>query len=373
MLRLFFFVILFLSQAFSKDFYKGDSVVKEGVYAFYNYEFDQAVDILSDAREQYPDHPGVHLIWAASRWVRSQASSSIEETYNTLESDLLEIEPIYEDLVASFPSDPNYRLYQGSAMGLSARVTLGKKQWLKTLYRSYRGFSIIDKVAEDSPQIMDAKLPIGIIEYYASISNSFLKWTVSLYGLDASRESGLRKMSEAAEEGTWAWIEAKAILSNLYLWVEEEPILAYRYSKDLVENFPNNFYFNLLLLESMIRVDKFDESSAVIRDMEKISSNLTSRQREWYLPYLDYEKALLLFYKGQYSDALVLLNNTIISYTAELDIILGNAYLLQGMIYDIMDQRGKAKQSYHDCIVLDNFSSAMDRSKQYLKIPYQIN
>ena len=123
----------------------------------------------------------------------------------------------------------------------------------------------------------------------------------------------------------------------------------------------------------MIRVDKFDESSAVIRDMEKISSNLTSRQREWYLPYLDYEKALLLFYKGQYSDALVLLNNTIISYTAELDIILGNAYLLQGMIYDIMDQRGKAKQSYHDCIVLDNFSSAMDRSKQYLKIPYQIN
>ena len=371
MLRLLFFVLLFLSQGFSNDFYKGDSQVKKGVYAFYNYDFDQAVDILSDAREQYPDHPGVHLIWAASRWVRSQANSSIEETYNTLESDLKEIEPIYKDLVYRFPFDPNYKLYQGSALGLSARVTLGKKQWLKTLYRSYQGFSIIDDVAEKSPQIMDAKLPIGIIEYYAAISNPFLKWTISLYGLHGSRESGLRKMSEAAEEADWAWIEAKAILSNLYLWVEEDPILAYNYSKDLVQHFPNNFYFNLLLLESAIRLGNIDESSLIIRDIEFISSKLTGRQKEWYLPYLDYEKALFLFYKGQHSDALVLVNKTIVSYAAELDIILGNAYLLQGMIYDIIDERGKAKQSYYDCIALDNFSSAMERSKEFLEIPYE--
>ena len=221
MLRPLFFVILFLSHALSNDFYKGDSQVKKGVYAFYNYDFDQAVDILSDAREKYPDHPGVHLIWAASRWVRSQANSSIEETYNTLESDLKEIEPIYKDLVYRFPFDPNYQLYQGSALGLSARVTLGKKQWLKTLYRSYQGFSIIDDVAEKSPQIMDAKLPIGIIEYYSAISNPFLKWTISLYGLNGSRESGLRKMSEAAEEADWAWIEANYVYETAFYLMKE--------------------------------------------------------------------------------------------------------------------------------------------------------
>ena len=43
------------------------------------------VEILTRAQNQYPDHPGVHLIWAASRWVRSQAYDPIEETYQVLE------------------------------------------------------------------------------------------------------------------------------------------------------------------------------------------------------------------------------------------------------------------------------------------------
>ena len=65
------------------------------------------------------------------------------------------------------------------------------------------------------------------------------------------------------------------------------------------------------------------------------------------------------------------LNSAINSYTAELDIILGNAYLLQGMTYDMMNDRIEAKSSYKKCLKLDNFSSAMNKAKQYLNQPYQ--
>ena len=41
-------------------------------------------------------------------------------------------------------NDPYYKLYYGSAIGLRARVSMGKKEWLKTLYHSYRGFSTIE-------------------------------------------------------------------------------------------------------------------------------------------------------------------------------------------------------------------------------------
>jgi hypothetical protein len=54
-----------------------------------------------------------------------------------------------------------------------------------------------------------------------------------------------------------------------------------------------------------------------------------------------------------------------------LDIILGNAYLLQGMTYDMMNDRIEAKSSYKKCLKLDNFSSAMNKAKQYLNQPYQ--
>ena len=362
--------VFFVTIIHSDDYYKGDTLVRKGVHAFYNYEFDKAVDILTQARDNFPDHPGVHLIWAASRWVRSQANSPVKETYRILNEDLKEIGPVYDSLVDRFEYDPNYKLYQGSALGLSARVALGKKQWIRTLIRSYKGFIIIKEVAQESPDIKDAQLPIGIVEYFAGISNPIINWAVRLYDLDASTESGLHRMALAADEGHWAWIEAKAILSNLYLWVENDPILALEHAKDLAEKFPDNFYFNLLYLESLIRTNNISVSLVIINDMEVNSSKLTRRQLEWYLPYLDYEKALLSFYQEDYSKALDQVDLTIEGYAAELDIILGNAYLLKGMCHDALDQRGKAKESYRNCLDLDNFSGSMKQAMNYLKKPF---
>ena len=362
--------VFYISILYADDYYKGDTLVREGVHAFYNYEFDKAVNILSEARIQFPDHPGVHLIWAASRWVRSQAHSPVEETYRILQKDLDAIGPVYDELVDKYGYDPNYKLYQGSALGLSARVALGKKQWLRTLIRSYRGFIIIKDVAKGSPEITDAQLPIGIVEYFAGLSNPIISWAVRLYDLDASTESGLHRMALAADEGHWSWIEAKAILSNLYLWVENDPILALEHAKDLVRYFPDNYYFNLLYLESLIRTDKIDISKVIIRDMKINSSKLTDRQIKWYSPYLDYEIALLSFHQEDYQKALELVSQTIDDYTAELDIILGNAYLLQGMCYDRLDRRVKAKDSYNKCIALDNFSGSIKRAKEYLRQPF---
>ena len=70
------------------------------------------------------------------------------------------------------------------------------------------------------------QLPIGIVEYYAGISN-FFKWTIDLFGFEPSVESGLEKILNSANNGKWSWIEAKAILCNLYLWAEDDPVLSF--------------------------------------------------------------------------------------------------------------------------------------------------
>ena len=120
----------------------------------------------------------------------------------------------------------------------------------------------------------------------------------------------------------------------------------------------------------MIRTNNIDVSIVILRDMEINISKLTGRQKDWYTPYLHYEKALLSFYQEDYYKAIELLDKTIKMYTAELDIILGNAYLLKGMAYDKIEDRSKAKESYYKCISLDNFSGAMRKAKDHLKQPY---
>ncbi len=370
MLRCILCGVLFLVTAKSQAYYVGDSLVQEGVHAFYNYDFDNSVKILDQAKKQYPDHPGVHLIWASSRWVRSQANDPVEETYQVLEEDLRQIKPIYKELVLKYPNDPNYKLYQGSSIGLSARVSLGKKEWLSTFFHANKGFSIIKGIARESDQIVDLQLPIGIVEYYAGISNIFLRWTVDLLGFEPTVESGLEKIREAANEGKWSWIEAKAILCNLYLWVEDDPVLSLPHARDLAYNFPENYWFNLLYLESLIRTNMINDSQKVIKKMDNLLSDLTDRQKEWYRPYLSYEIALLHFHKKEYKESLKNVKNTIEDYSGELDVILGNAYLLEGMVYDKLSKRIKAKQSYRKCIELKNFSIAMKKAEKYLERPY---
>ncbi len=367
MLRFILYGILIFANVNGQAYYVGDSLVQEGVHAFYNYDFDNSVEILDQARKQYPDHPGVHLIWAASRWVRSQANDPVEETYRVLEQDLKEIKPVYEELILKYPYDPNYKLYLGSSIGLSARVSLGKKEWLNTLFHSHKGFSVIKGIANESDQIVDLQLPIGIVEYYAGISNVFLRWTIDLLGFEPSVESGLEKIMQAANEGKWSWIEAKAILCNLYLWVEDDPMLSLPHARELAYNFPANYWFNLLYLESLIRTNMLDDSYKIIEKMENLLLNLTDRQKEWYEPYLSYEIALFYFKKKEYKKSLKNVKDTIGDYAGELDVILGNAYLLEGMVYDKLNVRGKAKESYRKCIELKNFSIAMKKAEKYLE------
>lgn len=371
MSRFLLLCIFFLnSPLFSNDFYEGDSLVRKGVFSFYNYEFDKAISTLTKAREDFPDHPGVHLIWAAARWVKAQTTLTVPETYNLLESDLNDIELVYVNLIEKYPYNLTYKLYRGSAIGLKARVTLGRKQWLRTLSNAYKGFVIIEDVAKKDPQITDALLPIGIIEYYAGISNSILKYAIKIYGLNASKELGLQKMNLAADKGSWSWIEAKSILSNIYLWVEDEPILALSHSKDLANYFPNNFYFNLLYLESNIRTKNIPLSETIIEDMNISLSKLSDKQKSWYKPYLMYEKALLSFYKKDFISSLSLVSEAINNYSAELDVVLANAFLLQGKCFDKLGKRREAKESYRMCIELNNLTDAIFKSKKYLKIPY---
>jgi len=342
----------------------------EGVRSFYNYEFDRSIDILTEARLQYPDHPGVHFIWSSSKYYISQGIDPVHATYDTLDKVLNQIEPIYKRFVEKEPSNNEYKLYLGSTRGLKARSSLGNKDWISVLVQAYRGFSIIEKVAKEDPELIDAQLPIGIVEYYASVSNIFIRWAVNLYGLESSKELALEKIANAAKNSKWAWIEASGIISFIYLWLEEMPYDAVLYTSKLSKEFPNNFYFNILYLESLIKTNMLTDARNLTIELDKKYETLTRRQKDWYGSYLDYEKALLLFFENNYLKVLPLIDRAINNYSGELDIILGNLFLLKGKVLDVQGNRREAVKYYNKCIKLDNFSYAIAESKQYLSVPF---
>jgi len=349
----------------------GDSIVWKGVNAFYNNETAQAVEILTEARLEYPLNPAVHFTWATSRWLHSQANDPINETYDVLNRDLDVLIPLYEELVEQYPDNPLYRLYLGSAEGLRARVYLGQKRWFKTLIPAYMGFKITKEVADNHPEIIDAMLPMGVVEYFAALRGSVLKWAASLFGLETTKESGLEKMEIAANYGDFAWIEARSLLSFIYLWEAPNIEKALEHTTILAENFPKNFYFVLMYAESLIKTENLEKVNSVLQQLNKDFSELTNTQKLHMKSYLDYEWALYWFEQNQLDQSIIFTENSINNYKAELDIYLTNSLLLLGNIHDLNGNRSEARVAYKKCIKLDNNSEAVRLARIYVDNPYK--
>jgi len=350
----------------------GDEEVWKGVYDFYDYRTEPAILTLTQARVDYPDNPAVHLTWASARWLHSQENDAIEKTYSVLIRDLDEVIPIYKKLIKRYPENQQYRLFLGSAIGLKARVHLGRKEWIKTLGAAYKGFKIVKKVSKENPDLYDSMLPIGIVEYYAGMSSFIVKWAAALFGLETTKAAGLQKIEIAAKHGEFAWIEARSVLGFLYLWVDSEPEKALSNNAILVEHFPNNFYFNIMYLESLILTGNHEEAQNVLAYLEQSYAELTDTQKNRYRSYLQYEQALFHFSNGDFMSAGKLVDNSLTNYDAEFDMILASAWLLRGKLHDINGDRIKAKAAYKNCKKLKNNTFAIVLAKQYLIDPFSI-
>lgn len=348
----------------------GDEKVREGVNAFYNYRYDRAISILTETKNAYPDHPGVHLVLPASKWLHAQAHTTVNESYATLDNDLETAIRDYEELIEKYPENQEYRLYYGSALGLKARISLGKKEWINTLSNAYRGFRIIQDVADKDSSLTDAYLPIGIVEYYAGMSNALIQFAAGLFGLDASKDAGLKKIRKAAEEAPWSWMEASAIITYIYLWSDRDPGEAERFSSKLVNSYPRNFYYWILYTESLSRANKLKEAQESLIQLENAFTDLTKVQKNWFSSYMHFEWALYHFHSGNHEQALEDVSLAIENYGAELDIILGEALLLKGKLLDLSGNRPAAEKAYTDCLDLDNMSRAMNDAETFLQQPY---
>lgn len=348
----------------------GDSAVWSGVYKFYNNDTKEAVDILTQARKDYPLNAAVHFTWASARWLHSQANDPIKKTYEVLDRDLDEVIPIYKELLEIYPDNPLYQLYLGSGEGLRARIYLGQKHWFKTLVPAYKGFRITKQVADNHPEIKDAMLPIGVVEYYAALRSALIKWTVSLFGLETTKEAGLAKMEIAANEGNFASIEARSLLSFIYLWEAPNYSKALEHSQILAKRFPKNFYFVLMYAESLIKTNQIPEAYIVLKQLDLDFNSLTNVQKQHMKSYLDYVWGLYYLEQNELDTAKELAESAIENYKAELDIYLTYSFLLLGNINDLNGNRKEAKIAYQKCIDLDNNSDAVNLSIKYMENPY---
>ncbi|MFL3052020.1 MAG: tetratricopeptide repeat protein [Candidatus Neomarinimicrobiota bacterium] len=359
----------FFSLSFTQ--HNGDSVVMKGVDAFFNYEFEESIEILSKARTEYRNHPVVHVVWAAAWYHYDQSMFSADRVYSNFVNRINEIEIVYDSLVITYPNNSEYLLYLGSSQSLKARIYLGQKKYLSTFYAAYQGFRSIQKSNQGPNAAKDVYLPLGVVEWYAGLKNPIIQIAARSMGITPSREEGIRKMQTAAYESTWAWIEAMSILAITYQFFDLNKEKGLEVSQTVSEKYPDNFGYGLYHAMGLMQNGKIN---AALEKLELLNKKIVLQRpyhQKRYNPYLSYLWANYYFLTNNKKASLIYLDRCINEYNSDLDIFLSNAFLLKGKIYDTQNKRFEAKRAYRKCIKLKNQTAAIDFAKQYLNEPFK--
>tara|TARA_B100000683_G_scaffold38465_1_gene33824 strand:- start:1110 stop:2177 length:1068 start_codon:yes stop_codon:yes gene_type:complete len=349
----------------------GDEVVMEGVDAFFNYDFEKSIEVLSKARIEYRNHPVVHVVWAAAWYHYDQSMFLADSVYSRFENRINEIETIYTDLVLDNPNDSEYLLYLGTSQSLKARIYLGQKKYLSTFYAAYQGLKAIKKSSEDSNEIKDVNLPIGIIEWYTGLKNPLIQIAARGMGIKPSRQEGIKKMEVAANQSTWAWVEAMSILSITYQFFDLDKKKGLFSSRVISEKYPSNFGYGLYYSMGLMQNGKIKEAEKKLKFLDEQILLQRKYHQKRYGPYLSFLWANYYFLLDDKESSMKYLKKCIDDYDSDLDIFLSSALLLKGKIYDLQNDRFEAKRFYKKCIKLNNQTAAIDFAKQYLNEPFK--
>lgn len=337
-----------------------------GIDAMYSYRFREASALFDSVLILDPNNVVAPFVAVASQWQRIETEQGYTASHDSLLSAIHATIPWYEALQEKNGQEAEILLFLGSTYGLRAQIHLANKRWISVLYSGVKGWNLVRTAYDMDSTLTDSYLPIGIFSYYTGISSTAIQFASRLFGILPDRNAGLKFLERAALEAPYAWIEAAYILSQIYLYIENDPENAYRHTYQLMQHYPENFDFNFLLAEELVRLNRFQETREFLPQLELLISESHPNQRlEWDLKFAALEAAHA-YSIGDYDKSLSRSQWVIDNYDMEFDWHLGFALYFRGRIRELQGDWDGAQDDYQSVVKLANRTYAVDEARTAL-------
>ncbi len=344
-----------------------DLMLWRGIDAMYSYEFRASAASLDSVMRLDPDDSRAPFVAVANVWLMAMTEQGIAQSHEILLDAIDQTIPRYDEMVALRGEQADILLFMGSTYGMRARVALANKDWASVIYSGLKGWNLISRAHEADSTLGDAYLPLGIFDYYASMSSLPVQWVARLFGITPDRDQGLAELKRAVDEAPVAWIEAASTLAIIYLYIENDPQSATEYTDRLISRYPQNYYFNFLNAEMLIGVGRIAEVREALPHLtEMFATAHPNQQLEWALKLASLE-ASLAFAEGHDVKAMERCDWIIENYDMEFDWHLGFAYAIRGRIHEKKGEIAEARADYLSVKRLDNKTFAVAAAEEALR------
>jgi len=193
---------------------------------------------------------------------------------------------------------------------------------------------------------------------------------------DGDRAKGLDQLKHASENARYAKWEARYFLVQAYSGYENQPSVALRYARDLVDEFPRNPVFQRNLGRIYVKLGNWISAAKTYEEIRaKCASNIIGYDKS-----MEREAAYYIGYDAMLrKDCGFAMNNFVrcdeLSRALDTERQSGfmvMANLRMGMLHDIQDQRSYAVRQYEKVLRMNNFSNSHELAKRYKRKAYSL-
>ena len=380
-LLLLLFPITLSAQIFEKGILQIQT--QTAVDHVYNLEFEAAEKIALELRKNYPQHPIPHFILGLNKWWQNFLSEKTNLYYTyihlQLDSSLLKNK--------AFREKPRYKtqytFLQFMAYALKAKAYAAQDEWWSAANAARKLISYLKQGFKLMDDQVEFYFSSGIYHYYAEIYPQHRPITkpFMIFFPNGDAQKGLQELEKAASVVNLAQAEALFYLGYIYLDDEKQPAKGLKATRMLVQQYPNNTWFQADYAHALVYNQQFDEAEKILRQLSIIyekqpqafTQNITSAQSRYTSQvmlkvYLYQGKSR--FYQHKYDEALVLLDQSFLM--AKLSDIKVRDYLAAATYYKARcyDAKGDREQAiiwYKKVLDMDENTLVRAEAKRCLR------
>ena len=200
-------------------------------------------------------------------------------------------------LLKTDPDNKYYLFYLGAGYGNMGLYYLRKNSYWKAYRYGKKGKNYLKKAIEVDPEFGDARLGIGVFQYYTAVLSKYIKPLLYIIGMSGDKEKGLENIRLAVNKSYLSQVEARDFLSRIYSRYEGRKDDASEIYRVLTDKFPGNPMYSYYYAGHMF--DYGDYKSA-----KPLLDALLARKDLNYPVFAqncNYYSGLIYYYLGDYT------------------------------------------------------------------------
>ncbi len=268
-------------------------------------------------------------------------------------------------LLEEDPENPYYYFYLGAVHGNLGLQNLELGNYWRAYRNGSKGKSYLEKALEIDPKFADAKLGIGMFQYYLDILPKYLKFFLFFVRFKGDREEGLENVHDAAQEGLITRIEANYFLARVYNKYEGRVYEAEKLFQSLYEAFPDNYYFRWSLARFYYENGNLSAAHDLFEKFLKVPHKYYNQSIRYYLGVIAHETGNYSTSNGHFY---VLLNLIKTSDKEQNKSRLRDVYYRIGLNYEYQSDRKSAVRYYSMAMNVDS-DNLKDELKERSNFP----